>query len=345
MKRIPIPFFEAYVTNVCNFNCVECNRLNNYKFSGHFLWSDVEADYKRWSEKIEPKYINILGGEPFLNRDLPNWIQGLRSLWPFTTINLLTNGTQLNLIDNLYSLLESNKITLIISLHNRSRYQSVVQEIKNLLSPPIKETFIADLNKWLHSYNQVKDESWPDCQDYTDFDNLPDVIKEECISIHNIDPECWQQQAGGAILTDANNITVRIDYAEHFTTGPLKYQGDHQFKVYNSDPEKAHKVCISKYCTEMVDGKLYKCHHVALLPKFMKQYQVNISSDDKNLLLDYKPLSSDATVEEIEIFVNNLRQSIPQCTLCPENLNEIEFFASTNKPKIKKIFKVIQETK
>ena len=33
-------YAEFYITNVCNLNCTECNRFNNYHFSGHQRWDD-----------------------------------------------------------------------------------------------------------------------------------------------------------------------------------------------------------------------------------------------------------------------------------------------------------------
>jgi sulfatase maturation enzyme AslB (radical SAM superfamily) len=338
--------FEAYVTNVCNLNCSECNRLNNYKFSGHYLWSDVEEDYKRWSEKIDPGWINILGGEPLLNLDIPNWIIGLRQLWPDTTINLLTNGTSLHLHNNLYSLLKDNNITVRISTHSRTRHEPIINQVTNLLANPVSKTYEADMDDWVNAYNQVKDLSWPLCSSYTDFDTLPEYIKDECTNIHKIDIDTWKKEAGHTILIDKNNVKVYVTYGENFVTSPLKYKGDDSFAVYDSDKELAHSICISKYCTELVDGKLYKCHHVALLPKFMEQYQVNISPEDKELLLSYRPLESTATIEETKAFIDNLSYSIPQCKLCPESyINHANSTTSTDKIKIKKLVKIVSTNK
>lgn len=340
MTKIAVPMFEAYVTNVCNLNCSECNRLNNYKFSGHYKWSDVEQDYARWSRSIEPGFINILGGEPFLNRDLPNWIRGLRNLWPIPRINIATNGTMLHLYNNLYDILLENRTGLNISAHNRKRYQPLVEQIKQLLKDPIVETYHANFDRWIDSYNAVKDPSWPDCQSYLDFDNLPENIKKECKFVHNNDPETWKIMADSVTFVDKNNVTIKLGYSENFVSSPLKYSGNHSFQVYNSDPDQSHKVCISKHCTEIVDGKMYKCHHVALLPKFMQQYHVEISSDDRDLLLSYQPLESTATREEIIEFVNKLASPIPQCKLCPENLEMININPTTKKLAVNKLWTI-----
>ena len=37
-----------------------------------------------------------------------------------------------------------------------------------------------------HSYNTVRDKSWPDCNSYQDWLNLPDWIRDECVHLHKI---------------------------------------------------------------------------------------------------------------------------------------------------------------
>lgn len=44
---------------------------------------------------------------------------------------------------------------------------------------------------WEKQYNIIKDESWPECNTYKDFEYLPDNIKEECITLHQFSPEFW----------------------------------------------------------------------------------------------------------------------------------------------------------
>lgn len=44
------------------------------------------------------------------------------------------------------------------------------------------------LTKWLTFYEQVRDPSWPDCEYETDFVNLPDHIKKECIEVFGYKP-------------------------------------------------------------------------------------------------------------------------------------------------------------
>ena len=61
-----------------------------------------------------------MGGEPFLNSSIYEWIEGLATLWPDSNICLTTNGTQIDKHPNLYSVLDKyRQVELDISLHNK----------------------------------------------------------------------------------------------------------------------------------------------------------------------------------------------------------------------------------
>ena len=92
---------EFYITNVCNLNCVNCNRFNNHDFSGYQKWSDYKEIYAQWSKHIRLQRVTILGGEPLLNPTILDWIDGINQLWG-KTVQVLTNVTRLNHVPNLY---------------------------------------------------------------------------------------------------------------------------------------------------------------------------------------------------------------------------------------------------
>ena len=94
---------EFYITNVCNLNCDQCNRFNNFDFSGWQNWNDYKEDYRRLAEYIELKFIVLMGGEPLLNPTVVDWIYGLNQTFD-TGIQILTNGTRLNKVNGLYEL-------------------------------------------------------------------------------------------------------------------------------------------------------------------------------------------------------------------------------------------------
>ena len=90
-----LTYVEFYITNVCNLNCTNCNRFNNYAFSGHQHWAEYQKVYAEWANRINPQKISILGGEPMLNPTFIDWVEGILRLWPSTVVSVVTNGTHL----------------------------------------------------------------------------------------------------------------------------------------------------------------------------------------------------------------------------------------------------------
>ena len=343
-NRIYKEKIEFYINNTCNYNCDNCNRLNNYHFSGYDRWQKYEDQYRIWKEKIDFGEITVLGGEPTLNPTLDEWIIGIRNFWPTAKLNILTNGTRLKYWQkrNLFKILGDTDTKLCITLHNRSRRDELIKEICGYLSAPVVAFKDNPFLSWADCYNQVKDSNWPKCTDYGDFENLPDWIQQECREVHGIDWPNWVKNTGTCTIVDSKgNIDITIDYAENFVTAPLKYVGNHQFSVYASDPKAAHSVCISRTCTHMIKAKMYKCHHVALLPEFAKQFDVKMTEQDQKLLEDYVPLEPHVNRSEMQSFINNLEEVIPQCRLCPCKIYSVPTLKSNlSKPKINKIIAI-----
>jgi len=343
MTKARLNQIEFYITNVCNYNCQDCNRLNNYHFSGHQYWNDYKEIYKQWSCKLDFNKITVLGGEPLLNPSLVDWLEGIREYWPDAKIELLTNGSRLEYWKDLYNILKDNRIDMSVQLHNRDRYQNYITYLQSNFFGNSDLTYDysnQDLEGWIDAYNSIKEPHWPNIESYKDFDKLPDFIKQECTEIHKIDPDTFKKNTNGVKISDNNGISVSVQYSEDFWTGPLLYSGNNKFDVYNSNPTKAHEVCKSKFCHHFIKGKLYKCHHVALLPEFMEQFYVNLNDKDSNLLNSYQPLTNTQSTDDIIKFIGSLTDEIPQCKFCPEVLSSKIIKSDTHKIKIVKKSKI-----
>jgi len=273
-NRIVIDKLEFYITNVCNLTCGDCNRYNNYKFSGWQKWDQYKDTVEKWAKKIAVKHSVVLGGEPLLNPDVVKWTNGIRKLWPeYSGVQILTNGTRLNHVSGLYdALVDDNWIG--VTVHDKQDQELIFQEIRKFLKHPIKE-----------------------------------ITKED-------DNSLWSDYK----FVDSNKNYIHVWLSDKFVSSNLIQSPDGTFKFYNSNPEVAHENCTFRRFKNyhMIDGKIYKCGPAALMPKFVEQNKFELSQDDRDLLNSYKPLSVDATDEEMQDFFNNIDNVIPQCKFCPE---------------------------
>lgn len=284
-KKHFLYYVEFYITNVCNLTCQGCNRFNSFKFKGWQRWSDYADVYKKWSEQIQFKEIAIMGGEPFLNNSIYDWIEGLATLWPNAAICLTTNGTQIEKHPNLYEILDKyRQVDLDISLHNKKTKNQIIEKVSNILVPPLRY----------------------------DFDNT--------------------QYRETLRVTDANGVSIIFRYAWWFHQGAIiKDLNTSRYTLHNSDVEKAHELCHAKYCHHMDKGKLYKCGPAALFKEFDKQFDLDLSESDRNLIDSTPYITVDDSYDKKTIFLENIKNPIPQCKFCPEVYNGQQIFSIEKK--------------
>jgi organic radical activating enzyme len=269
---------EFYITNVCNLNCDQCNRFNDYKFAGWQRWSDYEAIHQRWAELIDIKFLVILGGEPLLNPSINEWITGLGNIWK-KPVQILTNGTRLNQTPGLYETLlawdpdpKQLKHWIGISVHNMADMDFYVQEAKKFLRGDIQTLtdkaimYGADLA--LMDENGVRVHFW--IQD--NFYNAA-VTKNENgeLTLFNNDPELAHKHCGFV-----------------------------QWKNYH-----------------FIRGTLNKCGPAPLFPEFDQQHPLAISSADRELINAYRPYTIDQVEQQGTDILKTIDDMLPQCKFCP----------------------------
>jgi organic radical activating enzyme len=338
-------YAEFHITHVCNLNCKNCNRFSNYAFAGHQKWSDYADMYAQWADILNISHIGILGGEPTLNPSFIDWVIGVADLWPNSTITITTNGTQLSRWPDFYKILNTynGRISIEFNGHGYISRQKFVEYIENFLQPPFIKTIIdtdGDNKIWKTAYNNVKSLSWPDCDSPAQFYDLPEYIQTECHDIHHVSPTIWQDELYGIQYQDTNNVTVKFFLSDSFTTAALRLdQMSGKLTLHKSDPIKSMAACFWKSCHQFMRGKLYKCGPVGILPDFIKQFAVDITEDEKKLINSYTPASHDWQSNDIEKFVQDLKDAVPidQCTFCPETFVPEKFQSTMKKTKIVKI--------
>jgi len=338
-------YSEFYITNVCNLACPDCNRFNNFSFAGHQDWQMYKADYEKWSKILQIEHIGILGGEPLIHPDIETWLEGLITLWPDSHFSIYTNGTVLPNKKNFYDFLKKhkNKVILEINWHDPDDKDKIWDIINNFMEGPITTKIVHGdwaNSVWVDCYNAVKDPSWPDCQTFDQFINLPAHIQKECKEVHNFDPKQWEEDSCITEAVDKNSVKITVRPAWNYMTSTVIYnERTGKLALHNSDPKKAMEACAFKPCHHFIKGKLYKCGPVGILPEFIEQFKVDISDQDKNLINSYQPATVDWNNDQLTKFIDNLVNAKPiaQCKLCPEQFTMRKLSLPNKKPKVIKI--------
>ena len=278
MYRIPNKV-DFYITNVCNLTCQRCNRFNNFDFKGWQDWKDYRETYEQWSKLVSLRAITIMGGEPFLNPTLIDWVTGLNDLFSID-VQVLTNGTRFLQAKAVYeTMLYKSPISNMqnhigVSLHIPEDFEQVRADIHEFLKGDVTE-FSKDQNSWGADW-QFKDSNGVMINVYTvdKFAGAAIIPKPEGgYTLHDSDPE-----------------------EAHSTCAFANWKSYH-----------------------FIRGKFYKCGPSALLPEFDDQHHLDISDNDRTLLHAYKPLTVDNFSEYHEEFFTNLDNPIAQCKFCPAN--------------------------
>jgi len=314
---------EFYITNVCNLNCTNCNRFNNFAFSGHWKWNDYLADYKAWSKVIDLGQVAILGGEPMSNPDLPNWINGVNQLWPnLKKISLVTNGTYLNKIPGFYDFLTqfNDRVRVEISGHNAPEIINDIDNIIEFFPTAPTQTINYNQSLWQTRYASARqwEPKWPDCPDPADFYQLPESIQKDCLEKYIIHP----LQLFDSSYTDGT-VTVEFFPILYFYPSPVQHNLETgQLTLHHSDPVLAMENCYFKTCPHFIKGRLYKCGPAGILPEFIKQFEINITESDRTLINSYEPAQHTWEYDRLEKFLNNQKNADPiaQCKFCPSKL-------------------------
>ena len=277
MHRIPTKV-DFYITNVCNLTCQRCNRFNNFDFKGWQDWKDYQETYEQWSKLVSLRAITIMGGEPFLNPTLKDWVTGLNDLFGIE-VQVLTNGTRFLQAKGVYeSMLYKSPINnnmqnhIGVSLHTPEDFEQIRADIHEFLKGDVTE-FAKDQNRW--------DADWQ-------FKDSNGVM----INVYTVD-----KFTGAAIIP--------------------KVEGGYTLHDSNPEEAHSTCAFANWKSYHFVRGKFYKCGPSALLPEFDDQHHLDISDNDRTLLHAYKPLTVDNFVEYHEEFFANLDNPIAQCKFCP----------------------------
>lgn len=171
---------------------------------------------------------------------------------------------------------------------------------------------------------------WITCHDIKLYDGFLEFTKQflDEIVYDNNEPPARRVSRN---FVDVNGVEIILDWTQTFVSSAIENIDNKLSMKFNSDVDIAHDKCGFKNCHQMYKGKLYKCPLVSILPDFLDQFDVAMTSDDRKLAYSYQPLTADGNIVE---FVNSIDDSIPQCKFCPSQYTEYNFVGTEKKIKI-----------
>lgn len=289
------------------------------------------------------------------NPDFLEWVHNIASLWPRSLIRINTNGTQMDRWPTLYSELlpYSGRVYVSITNHNDDTVETTKKRILQFLDRDVVEHVGQISDPWLFErawrtgYENVRDPSWPEGDDVDSWADLPLHIKDECQHVHGISPENYLvdaeaqfEHSGCATYIDKNHMRVGLTNATRFQNSSVIYDRvSTRLRLHSSDPVKAINACQLKFCHTMSRGQLAKCPVAIILPEFIQQFPIDISDDDRDLIMSYRPCLPDDPEHVIDQYLDSFARAevIPQCKFCTTDTTLRHFAAGTKKIKIEKI--------
>src|SRR5690606_7956876 len=107
------------LSHACNLSCESCSHFSNFPLKGMVTPDDAEREFRLWSGKVRPRRFALLGGEPTINKYLPEIIERAAKEWRHSELMLVTNGWFLHKHPSLPDVLARHNVRLDISIHHQ----------------------------------------------------------------------------------------------------------------------------------------------------------------------------------------------------------------------------------
>ena len=123
MEKLKIPHLEFHVAHSCNLTCEGCAHFSNHGHQGIISYEELKQWFSHWHKRISPTTMDILGGEPLLNKKIVDIVYLTREMWDDSNLKLLnlqTNGMLLYKYPDLPKALKETNIRLTLSKHGNS---------------------------------------------------------------------------------------------------------------------------------------------------------------------------------------------------------------------------------
>ena len=128
VKKYPLylDYFEVVVTTRCSLRCKNCaNLMQYYQQPQHVEFEVIEKSLKQFIENVDlVKRVGVLGGEPFLYKELDKVLSILSSSKKIEKIRVVTNGTIIPNEETLKAL-KLPKVVVQLNCYMNAYYEKV----------------------------------------------------------------------------------------------------------------------------------------------------------------------------------------------------------------------------
>ena len=115
-----LPVAKILLSESCNLNCSGCTHFIPLSPSKHNITLN---EYRRYLLRLKKvfgyiKEINLLGGEPLLNKELAQIITTTKELLPYTDISIISNGILVtSMPKELTDIMKANNVFFLLTLY------------------------------------------------------------------------------------------------------------------------------------------------------------------------------------------------------------------------------------
>jgi len=144
-----LQYLEAHVVDKCNLNCKGCSHFSPIARKNSYSFDEFEKDIKRLTEILGGiKTFRLLGGEPFIAKNLSKYIIAVCQAFPKTDLRIVTNGLLIGKTDNvLFDIIKESRAQLDISLYPPT--MEIIDEIKEILiKNELRYSFLGPIKKF-----------------------------------------------------------------------------------------------------------------------------------------------------------------------------------------------------
>lgn len=127
---------QFHVSDKCNLNCKSCQHFSNIAQEPNYpVYKKVEKDFLHLKKLFSDiNRIAILGGEPLLNPELGKYCELVRKTFPYSKIDIITNGLLIRTMSSdLIRAITNNNILINISYYPviEHRKEEIIRFLKD----------------------------------------------------------------------------------------------------------------------------------------------------------------------------------------------------------------------